>query len=109
MEQVRLGDHVRTALGADRPVVALESTLIAHGLPRPRNLEVARRIEQTVRDNGAVPATIGVIAGEPVVGLDDDELIRLATSDSVAKRLDVLGVVFVGLAASPAAASVATL
>jgi pseudouridine-5'-phosphate glycosidase len=85
MEQVRLGDHVRTALGADRPVVALESTLIAHGLPRPRNLEVARRIEQTVRDNGAVPATIGVIAGEPVVGLDDDELIRLATSDSVAK------------------------
>jgi pseudouridine-5'-phosphate glycosidase len=85
MEQVRLGDHVRTALGASRPVVALESTIIAHGLPRPRNLEVARLIEQTVRDNGAVPATIGVIAGEPVVGLDDDELTHLATSDGVAK------------------------
>jgi pseudouridine-5'-phosphate glycosidase len=85
MEQVRLGDQVRTALSADRPVVALESTIIAHGLPRPRNLEVARRIEQTVRDNGAVPATVGVIAGEPVVGLDDDELAHLATSDGVAK------------------------
>jgi pseudouridine-5'-phosphate glycosidase len=66
-------------------VVALESTIIAHGLPRPRNLEVARQIEQTVRDNGAVPATIGVIAGEPVVGLDEDELTHLATSDGVAK------------------------
>jgi pseudouridine-5'-phosphate glycosidase len=85
MEQVRLGDHVRTALGADRPVVALESTLMAHGLPRPRNLDVARQIEQVVRDNGAVPATVGVLAGEPVVGLDDDELARLATGDDVAK------------------------
>ena len=81
MEQVRLGDHVRTALGADRPVVALESTLMAHGLPRPRNLDVARQIEQVVRDNGAVPATVGVLAGEPVVGLDDDELARLATGE----------------------------
>ncbi len=85
MEQVRFGDHVRAALSADRPVVALESTIIAHGLPRPRNLDVARQIEQTVRDNGAVPATIGVVAGVPVVGLDDDELTRLATSDEVAK------------------------
>ncbi len=85
MEQVRVGDHVRIALGADRPVVALESTLIAHGLRRPRNLDVAREIEQTVRDNGAVPATIGVIAGEPVVGLDDDQLTRLATRPGVAK------------------------
>jgi pseudouridine-5'-phosphate glycosidase len=85
MEQVRLGDHVRTALSADRPVVALESTIIAHGLPRPRNLTVARQIEQTVRDHGAVPATIGVIGGEPIVGLDDDELVRLATGDEVAK------------------------
>jgi pseudouridylate synthase len=85
MEQVRLGDHVRTALSADRPVVALESTIIAHGLPRPRNLDVARELEQAVRDNGAVPATVGVIAGEPVVGLDEDELTRLATNDNVAK------------------------
>jgi pseudouridine-5'-phosphate glycosidase len=85
MEQVRFGDHVRTALSSDLPVVALESTIIAHGLPRPRNLTVARQIEQTVRDHGAVPATIGVIDGEPIVGLDDDELVRLATSDDVAK------------------------
>jgi pseudouridine-5'-phosphate glycosidase len=85
MEQVRLGDQVRTALGGDRPVVALESTIIAHGLPRPRNLEIAQQIEQVVRDNGAVPATIGVIAGEPVVGLDEDELALLATAEDVAK------------------------
>jgi pseudouridine-5'-phosphate glycosidase len=85
MEQVRFGEHVRAALSTDQPVVALESTIIAHGLPRPRNLDVARQIEATVRDNGAVPATIGVIAGEPVVGLDDDELTYLATTDGVAK------------------------
>jgi pseudouridylate synthase len=85
MEQVRLGDHIRIALSADRPVVALESTIIAHGLPRPRNLEVAHELEQVVRDHGAVPATIGVIGGEPVVGLDADELARLAGGDAVAK------------------------
>ncbi len=85
MEQVRFGDEVRAALSADQPVVALESTIIAHGLPRPRNLEVARQIERIVRDNGAVPATIGVIRGEPVVGLNDDELTYLATGDGVAK------------------------
>jgi pseudouridine-5'-phosphate glycosidase len=66
-------------------VVALESTIVAHGLPRPANLEVAREVERTVREHGAQPATIGVVAGEIVVGLDDAELARLATSDAVAK------------------------
>ncbi len=70
MENIRYGRHVRDALSDHRPVVALESTIIAHGLPRPRNLEVAREIEQTVRDHGAVPATVGMVAGELVVGLD---------------------------------------
>jgi pseudouridine-5'-phosphate glycosidase len=68
-----------------RPVVALESTIVSHGLPRPDNLRVAREIEQAVRDNGAVPATIGMIGGEIVVGLDDAQLSRLASSDDVAK------------------------
>ena len=56
------------------PVVALESTIISHGLPRPRNLEVARQVEAAVREAGAVPATIAVVAGEACVGLDDDAL-----------------------------------
>jgi pseudouridine-5'-phosphate glycosidase len=65
--------------------VALESTIVSHGLPRPDNLRVAREIEQAVRDNGAVPATIGMIGGELVVGLDDAQLTHLAGADGVAK------------------------
>jgi pseudouridine-5'-phosphate glycosidase len=68
-----------------RPIVALESTLVSHGLPRPENLRVAREIEQVVRDGGAVPATIGMIGGDLVVGLDDEQLTQLATADGVAK------------------------
>jgi pseudouridine-5'-phosphate glycosidase len=83
--RLRYGDHVQDALARGHPVVALESTLIAHGLPRPRNLEVGRRIERTVRDNGAVPATIGMVGGELVVGLDDAELARIAASEAVVK------------------------
>jgi len=66
-------------------VVALESTIISHGLPHPDNLRVAREIEQTVRDHGAVPATIGMIGGELTVGLDDDQIQQLALADGVAK------------------------
>ena len=68
-----------------RPVVALESTIISHGLPRPRNLEVAVELEERVRAGGAVPATVGVIAGEAVVGLDAGELSALAEAADVAK------------------------
>jgi pseudouridine-5'-phosphate glycosidase len=82
---IRYGQHVRQALDAGLPLVALESTIISHGLPRPRNLTIAREIEQTVRDHGAVPATIGMIDGEVIVGLADDELVRLATADGVHK------------------------
>jgi pseudouridylate synthase len=85
MENIRYGRHVREALRDHQPVVALESTILAHGLPRPRNLDVARDIERAVRDHGAVPATIGMVAGELVVGLDADEVSRLATADKVAK------------------------
>ncbi|HLU44574.1 MAG TPA: pseudouridine-5'-phosphate glycosidase [Natronosporangium sp.] len=83
--QVRYHPEVADALQNAAPVVALESTIIAHGLPRPDNLEVARQIEQAVREQGAVPATIGMLDGELVVGLDDAELTRLATADHVAK------------------------
>jgi pseudouridine-5'-phosphate glycosidase len=81
----RLGDEVAAALAAGTPVVALESTIISHGLPRPANLTVAKEIEETVRAEGAVPATIGMVAGEIVVGLDPDEIGRLASSDDVVK------------------------
>src|SRR6478735_2442088 len=81
---VRYGEHVTRARRDGRPVVALESTIVSHGLPRPDNLRVAREIEQTVRDNGAVPATIGMIGGELVAGLDDEALTRLAVGENVA-------------------------
>ncbi|GAA2670536.1 MULTISPECIES: pseudouridine-5'-phosphate glycosidase [Actinoplanes] len=79
------GDHVTRARRDGRPVVALESTIISHGLPHPDNLRVAREIEQTVRDNGAVPATIGMIGGKIVVGLDDAQIEHLALAGDVAK------------------------
>ena len=79
--QVRLRPDVAEALAWGRPVVALESTLIAHGLPRPDNLGLARELEEIVRAEGAVPATIGVIRGMPSVGLSEDELERIATID----------------------------
>ncbi|MEV6372083.1 pseudouridine-5'-phosphate glycosidase [Micromonospora musae] len=82
---IRFGAEVSDALRDGRPVVALESTIVSHGLPRPENLRVARQIEATVRDAGAVPATIGMVGGELVVGLDDAQLTRLATVDGVAK------------------------
>jgi len=79
--QVRLRPDVAEALAWGRPVVALESTLIAHGLPRPDNLGLARELEEIVRAEGAVPATIGVIRGVPTVGLTEDEIERIATID----------------------------
>ncbi|HEU4346176.1 MAG TPA: pseudouridine-5'-phosphate glycosidase [Actinoplanes sp.] len=82
---MQYGDHVTRARRDGRPLVALESTLVSHGLPRPDNLRVAHQIEQTVRDNGAVPATIGMIGGKLVVGLSDDQIAHLAGSDDVAK------------------------
>ncbi|MEU4399534.1 pseudouridine-5'-phosphate glycosidase [Micromonospora orduensis] len=83
--RISYGTDVAHALRDGRPVVALESTIVSHGLPRPQNLRVAREIEQTVRDAGAVPATIGMVGGELVVGLDDAQLTRLATVDGVSK------------------------
>jgi pseudouridine-5'-phosphate glycosidase len=82
----KLSSEVEAALGAgDRPVVALESTVIAHGLPRPQNLETARRLEQIVRAEGATPATIAILGGVFCVGLDDAALEHIATSGDVKK------------------------
>jgi pseudouridylate synthase len=82
---VRIHPEVSDALAGGRPVVALESTIISHGLPRPDNLRVAREIEEAVRSGGAVPATIAIVGGEPQVGLDDVALRRVAEGDAVVK------------------------
>ena len=76
-----LSDEVAEALETGRPVVALESTIISHGLPRPRNLEAARDFEALLRDAGVVPATIAVLDGVPHVGLDDEGVRRIADED----------------------------
>ena len=82
---LRIHPEVAEALAAGRPVVALESTIISHGLPRPDNLRVAREIEDSVRAGGAVPATIAVVGGVPCIGLDDAALRTIAEDDGVVK------------------------
>jgi pseudouridine-5'-phosphate glycosidase len=82
---VGIAPEVAEALASGVPVVALESTLIAHGLPAGRNLEVARELERAVRDEGAVPATIAVVGGSVRVGLDDAELERMALGGGFVK------------------------
>jgi len=83
--RVRVHPDVAEALAARRPVVALESTIISHGLPRPQNLQIARDIEADVRAGGATPATIAVVDGDPHIGLDDAALTRIAGGDDVVK------------------------
>ena len=83
--QLCIDPEVARALVARAPVVALESTLICHGLPRPRNLELARAVEAVVREAGAVPATIAVVDGDLRVGLDAMTLERHAAAENVVK------------------------
>jgi pseudouridine-5'-phosphate glycosidase len=85
MFNLELSREVEAAIDEGRPVVALESTVIAHGLPRPSNLETAHRLEGIVRTEGATPATIAVLGGKFCVGLDDAQLEFIATSRDVKK------------------------
>src|SRR6266545_6618246 len=78
-------DEMKNGSGAGRPIVALESTVLTHGLPRPHNLQLARDMEKTVRENGAIPATIAFLDGKLHVGLNNAELERLANEDNVYK------------------------
>jgi pseudouridylate synthase len=82
---MRIAPEVAEALADGRPVVALESTLISHGLPRPRNLGVAHEVEATIRGGGAVPATAALVAGQARLGLDEDALRAIASREDVAK------------------------
>jgi len=81
----RVSEELRAALAGEQPIVALESSLIAHGFPKPDNLSLGREIEAIVRRCGAVPATIAVVEGEICVGLNDNELCRIAEDNGVHK------------------------
>jgi pseudouridine-5'-phosphate glycosidase len=83
--KITFNEELAGALHFERPIVALESTVISHGLPYPRNLDTAMRLEQVVRDGGAIPATIGVFDGEIYAGLTSQQLELLATDEKVRK------------------------
>lgn len=85
MPDIFLAPEVAQALRDGRPVVALESALITHGLPRPLNLEVAREMEETVRQEGAIPATTAVLEGQPHIGLSPEQMGRLAAEPAPVK------------------------
>lgn len=106
---ISLSAEVEDALASGQPVVALESTIVSHGLPRPENLRVARAIEDTVRRQGAVPATVAVVRGQATVGLSDDELEFIATDDGVLKVSvrDLASAVALGLSGATTVASTA--
>src|ERR1044072_7404530 len=84
-ELLNIAPEVANALRDQRPVVALESTVIAHGLPRPQNLQTANRLEAVVREGNAVPATIAILDGRLCAGLNDDQIQLLADGSDIRK------------------------
>ena len=82
---MRISEEVQTALKDNKPVIALESTIISFGMPYPTNVEVALEVEKIIRENDCVPATIAILNGEPVIGLTKDEIEYLAKSKKVIK------------------------
>jgi pseudouridine-5'-phosphate glycosidase len=84
-ERLRVSEEVRAALEQGRPVLALESTIIAHGLPRPRNVEVALQAQAEARSAGVVPATVGVLEGRLCIGLEDGQIEALGSAEGVLK------------------------
>ncbi|MCL7046112.1 hypothetical protein MKW94_001034, partial [Papaver nudicaule] len=96
---VKISSEVFDALSKGRAVVALESTIISHGMPYPQNLETAKEVEAIVRENGAVPATIAILDGVPCIGLSNEQLERLASLGTKAQktaRRDIAHIVAVG-------------
>ncbi|KAF7840429.1 Pseudouridine-5'-phosphate glycosidase isoform C [Senna tora] len=83
---IKIASEVSQALSLGRPVVALESTIISHGMPYPKNLQTAKEVEAIVRENGAVPATIAILDGTPCVGLSTEDLERLAILGTRAQK-----------------------
>jgi pseudouridine-5'-phosphate glycosidase len=83
--KITFNEEIAGALHFERPIVALESTVISHGLPHPRNLDTAIRLEQIIRDAGAIPATVAMFDGEICVGLGPEQIERLATARDISK------------------------
>lgn len=83
--KIRVSEEVKIALKENLPVVALESTIISHGMPYPKNVETAILVEKTIRENGAIPATIGIINGECIVGLSADEIEQFGKQKGIVK------------------------
>src|SRR5699024_3679314 len=84
-QYLSFSEEVLTAKQNNQPIVALESTIISHGMPYPKNVETARLVEKLIRENGAVPATIAIMNGEIKIGLSEEVLESLGNSDHVAK------------------------
>ena len=82
---MKISNEVLEVLKNNKPVVALESTIISHGMPYPRNVECALAVEKVIRDNGAIPATIGIIEGEPIVGMSPEEIELFGKTKGIAK------------------------
>ena len=82
---MKINPVVLNALKNNKPVVALETTIISHGMPYPKNVETALKVEQVIRDHGAIPATIGIINGEPVVGMTPDEIELFGKAKNIVK------------------------
>ena len=82
---IRINNEVKAALKEGKPVVALESTIISHGMPYPKNVETALRVEETIRSHGAIPATIGIINGEAVVGMTPEEIEEFGKRSGILK------------------------
>ena len=83
--RLKVSKEVQEALKNNLPVVALESTIISHGMPYPKNVETALLVEKTIRDNGAIPATIGIINGECIVGLSEEEIELFGKTPGIVK------------------------
>ena len=88
---MKINPEVKKALEENKPVVALESTIISHGMPYPKNVETALKVEETIRENGVIPATIGIIDGEPIVGMTKEEIDEFGKRQGIykASRLDL--------------------
>lgn len=92
---VKFNQEIKDAIDNHLPVVALESTIISHGMPYPQNIEMAHKVEKIVRENGAIPATIAIMNGKIKIGINEEELALLATNSDIAKvsRRDIAAVV----------------
>lgn len=82
---MKISEEVKEAIKLNKPVVALESTIISHGMPYPKNVECALLVEKTIRENGAIPATVGIINGEPIVGMSPEEIEEFGKRKGIVK------------------------